>query len=74
MQSAFTIKVYFEFFIDLEDHDITEQDILNAFGSDDTEVSEEAVKTFIRHHLDPEWLVENGNIQKEGVINITASN
>lgn len=73
MQSAFTIKAYFEVFIDLEDHGITEQDILNAFGSADTEVSEGAVKTFIHQHLGPEWIIENGNIQTAGVTSVISN-
>jgi len=63
MQSAFTIRASFEVFIDLDDLEITEQDILNAFGSEERELTEGEVKAFIHSHLDPEWIIENGNIQ-----------
>ena len=73
MQSAFTIKTSFEVFIDLDDHDITEQDILNAFGSEDRELAEGDVRSFIVSHLDPEWILENGNIQAAAITRITAN-
>ena len=73
MQSAFTIKTSFEVFIDLDDHDITEQDILNAFGSEDRELAEGDVRSFIVSHLDPEWILENGNIQTAAITRITAN-
>lgn len=72
MQTAFTIKASFEVFIDLDDHDITEQDILNAFGSEERELTEGDVRSFIVSHLDPEWILENGNIQTASITRITA--
>ena len=72
MQSAFTIKASFEVFIDLDDLDITEQDILNAFGSEERELTEGDVRSFIVAHLDPEWIIENGNIQTAVITSITA--
>lgn len=72
MQTAFTIKASFEVFIDLDDLDITEQDILNAFGSEERELTEGDVRSFIVSHLDPEWILENGNIQTASITRITA--
>lgn len=73
MQSAFTIKASFEVFIDLEDLDITERDILDAFGSAEDSLSEGEVKAFIHSHLDPEWILENGNVQTALITQISSS-
>lgn len=71
MKTEFTVSLSFEVYIDLEDFngdEITEQDILNAFGSAEEEVSDRAVAYFIKNHLDAEDIYEAGNVQTAKVV------
>lgn len=71
MKTEFTVSLSFEVFIDLEDFDgdeITEQDILNAFGSAEETVSDRAVEYFIKNHLDAEYIYEAGSVQAAKVV------
>lgn len=73
MKTEYNVTVSFEVSIDLDDFDgeqITEQDICNAFGRAELEVSEGDVKTFIRETLDPQTIFESGNVQIANIINI----
>lgn len=74
MKTEFKVSLSFEVDIDLEDFDgdeITEQDILNAFGSTDEEVSDRAVAYFIKNHLDAEGIYEAGTVQTAKIICVT---
>lgn len=71
MKTEFTVSLSFEVSIDLKDFDgneITEQDILNAFGSAEEEVSDRAVAYFIKNHLDAEDIYEAGTVQTAKVV------
>ena len=70
MKTEFKVGLSFEVWIDLSDfnhEEITEQDILNAFGSAEETVSDAEVAYFIKHCLDPEDIFDSGNIQAGGV-------
>lgn len=74
MKTEFTVSLSFEVYIDLEDFngdEITEQDILNAFGSAEEEVSDRAVAYFIKNHLDAEDIYEAGSVQTAKVVCVT---
>lgn len=74
MQTEFTVSLSFEVYIDLEDFngdEITEQDILNAFGSAEEKVSDRAVAYFIKECLDAEDIYEAGNVQTAKVVCVT---
>ena len=71
MKTEFTVSLSFEVCIDLADFDgdeITEQDILNAFGSAEETVSDRAVEYFIKNHLDAEYIYEAGSVQAAKVV------
>lgn len=74
MKTEFMVSLSFQVYIDLEDFDgdeITQQDILNAFGSAEEEVSDRAVAYFIKEHLDAEDIYEAGNVQTAKVVCVT---
>lgn len=71
MKTEFTVSLSFEVSIDLEDFNnqtITEQDILNAFGSAEDDVSDYEVEYFIKNCLDAEDIFLAGNIQAAKVV------
>lgn len=71
MKTEFTVSLSFEVCIDLEDfnnEEITEQDILNAFGSAEEEVSDYEAAYFIKNCLDAEDIYEAGSIQAAKVV------
>jgi ectoine hydroxylase-related dioxygenase (phytanoyl-CoA dioxygenase family) len=71
MQTEFTVSLSFEVYINLEDFNneaITEQDILNAFGSAEEAVSDHEAAYFIKHCLDAEDIFLAGNIQTAKVV------
>ncbi len=73
MKTEYTVSVSFEVFIDLDDFDgdqITAQDICNAFGRAELEVSDGDVVRFIRETLDAQTIYESGNVQTAKIINI----
>ena len=70
MKTEFKVGLSFEVWIDLADFDgkeITEQDILNAFGAEYRELSDAEVRQYVKEHLTPEDIFEHGNIQTGGV-------
>lgn len=70
MKTEFKVGLSFEVCIDLSDfngEEITQQDILNAFGATYRELSDAEVKHFIKEHLPPEYIFQHGNIQTGGV-------
>ena len=74
MKTEFTVSLSFEVYIDLEDfnnEEITEQDILNVFGSAEEEVSDPEVAYFIKNCLDAEDIFNAGNIQSAKVVCVT---
>ena len=71
MKTEFTVSLSFEVCIDLADFngdEITEQDILNAFGSVEETVSDYEAAYFIKNCLDAEDIYEAGNIQAANVV------
>ena len=71
MKTEFTVSLSFEVSIDLEDFNnqtITEQDILNAFGSAEDSVSDYEVGYFIKNCLDAEDIYDAGSIQSAKVV------
>jgi len=71
MKTEFTVSLSFEVAIDLSDFngdEITEQDILNAFGSADEEVSDYEAAYFIKNCLDAEDIYEAGSVQAAKVV------
>ena len=61
MNTQFRVSLSFEVSIDL---DMTEQDIRYELGSEGSEpLPDEDVEFYIRHYLDPEFILESGLIQ-----------
>lgn len=73
MNTQYQVSISFDVFIDLDDMDITEQDILNAFGAEYRELSDAEVQTYIKEHLAAEDIYEYGNIQNSRVGSVTYS-
>lgn len=71
MKNEYLVSLSFDVVVDLHDfggEEITEQDILNAFGAEERELSDPEVKYFIEHCLEPEDLFDNGSLQKATVM------
>lgn len=70
MKTEFNVSVSFDIYIDLEQCDITQEDILSAFGAEQRELSEREIHTYIREYMAAEDIYQNGNIQQAQIINV----
>lgn len=76
MKKEYNVRLSFEVWIDLDDFDgeeITEQDICNAFGRAELEVSDRDVIAYIRDSLDPETIYSAGSVQDAKIVNVEYS-